>query len=186
MVAIALALGALTLGAPTQKAAASLAQKSPTQINLAAPFWESWGQDSDPLAGVDRSNEATEADPVGTWTNSVDDCPDWTKPTTKADKIKEVMKKLNRKSSNFRCAPGADDVCDANDRKAMFTCMDKDSSGTVDKSEVEAMCEAAGVDKDVADMMMVVFDTNGDGTLSAKEVNDVFVCMEDGCAPPSK
>ena len=41
MVAIALAFGALTLGAPTQKAAASLAQKNPTKsgIDLAAPFW---------------------------------------------------------------------------------------------------------------------------------------------------
>ena len=177
MVAIALAFGALTLGAPTQKAAASLAQKSPAQINLAAPFWESWGQDeSDPLAGVDRSNEASEAssDP-STWTNSVD-CPATKVTSGDADKIKEMMKKLTRKGyGDSGCL--MQDPCDANDRKAGFECVDKDSSGTIDKSEMEAMLEAEGAPKEAADYMMGMFDVNGDGTLSEKEVNDVTVCM---------
>merc|ERR1711865_344777 len=234
MVAIALAFGALTLGAPTQKAAASLAQKSPTQINLAAPFWESWGQDeSDPLAGVDRSNEASEAssDP-STWTNSVD-CPATKVTSGDADKI---VKKLTRKDEGSNgeeacenkglepsectavgcckyddgqcwsavetapCSSGSgggggggarkgegsgckvEDPCDANDRKAGFECADKDSSGTVDKSEMEAMLEAEGAPKEAADMMMDMFDVNGDGTLSEKEVNDVTVCLMKGCA----
>merc|ERR1711865_1162761 len=179
MVAIALAFGALTLGAPTQKAAASLAQKSPTQINLAAPFWESWGQDeSDPLAGVDRSNKASEAssDP-STWTNSVD-CPATKVTSGDADKIKEMMKKLTRKDEGSN----GEDPCDANDRKAGFECVDKDSSGTIDKSEMEAMLEAEGAPKEAADYMMGMFDVNGDGTLSEKEVNDVTVCLMKGCA----
>merc|ERR1712086_168815 len=97
------------------------------------------------------------------WTNDDVDCPATKVTSGNADKIKE-------------------DPCDANERKAAFDCLDKDGSGTVDKSEMEAMLEAAGAPKEAADMMMDIFDVNGDGTLSGKEVNDVTVCLMGGCA----
>ena len=164
MAAIALAFGALSLGIPhlQDTAATSLTQKkspSPSGINLAAPFW--WGQQESSV-----------------WTNDDVDCPATKVTSGNADKIKEVMKKLTRKSSS--CS--MEDPCDANERKAAFDCLDKDGSGTVDKSEMEAMLEAAGAPKEAADMMMDIFDVNGDGTLSGKEVNDVTVCLMGGCA----
>merc|ERR1712028_74186 len=136
-------------------------------------------QESDPLAGVDRSDEAEVAssDP-STWTNIDVDCSATKVTSGDADKTKEVMKKLTRKSSGCH----VEDPCDANEREGQFHCMDKDGSGTVDKSEVEAMLEEEGAPKEIADMVMDIFDVNGDGTLSGKEVNDVTVCLMGGCA----
>merc|ERR1711865_20160 len=63
-----------------------------------------------------------------------------------------------------------------------FEEMDKDSSGTVDKSEVEEFLVSQGAPKEAADMVLGMLDTNGDGTITKEEFNDALVCMmcEDG------
>ena len=170
MVAIALAFGALTLGAPTQKAAASLAQKNPTKsgINLAAPFW-----------GNDNGSS-------GDFTNDGVDCSATRVASGDANKIKDTMKKLTARP---RCSAQGGDVCDPAVRQLGFDCMDKDGSGTVTTKEVEDMMEADGAPKEAAAMIVGIFDENGDGTITAKEFNDAMVCMmsdmHDMCAEHS-
>merc|ERR1711966_443593 len=87
---IALAFGALTLGAPAQKAAASLAQKNPTKsgINLAAPFW-----------GNDNGSS-------GDFTNDGVDCSATRVASGDANKIKDTMKKLTALERHFRVPQG--------------------------------------------------------------------------------
>jgi hypothetical protein len=105
------------------------------------------------------------------WTNDGVDCP----ATTASDnnKAKEVLRKLTAKTG---CAAGGDG-CDGEVREGAFECMDKDSSGTVDKSEVEEFMVSQGAPAEYADHMMGMFDTNGDGTITAEEFNDAYVCM---------
>ena len=101
------------------------------------------------------------------WTDDGVDCP---APTASdGDKAKKVWTKLTAKQDG--------DVCDPEVRKHAFEGMDKDGSGTVDKSEVEAMLEADGAPKEAADMVMGMLDTNGDGTITKEEFNDALVCM---------
>ena len=162
MVAIALAFGALTLGAPTQKAAASLAQKNPTKsgINLAAPFW-----------GNDHGN-----DDDSTWTNGGVDCPATRVTSGDADKVKDMMQKLTARPKCSVTDKGGD-PCDPASRKLQFECGDKDGSGTITTKEVEDALVADGAPKEMAAMVVGIFDENGDGTITAKEFNDAMVCM---------
>ena len=151
---------ALTLGAPTQTAAASLAQKNPTKsgINLAAPFW-----------GNDHDDH-------GDFTNDGVTCPDHS--TSDANTIKDAMKKLTARP---RCSPPKNgDPCDPEIRKLGFDCMDKDGSGTITTKEVEEQMEADGAPAGKAAMIVGMFDENGDGTITAKEFNDAMVCMMSG------
>ena len=148
---------ALTLGAPTQTAAASLAQKNPTKsgINLAAPFW-----------GNDHDDH-------GDYTNDGVTCPDHS--TRDANMIKDTMKKLTARP---RCSPPKNgDPCDPEVRKLGFDCMDKNGDGSITTQEVEEQLEADGADKAAAEMIVKMFDENGDGTITAKEYNDSIVCM---------
>ena len=148
---------ALTLGAPTQTAAASLAQKNPTKsgINLAAPFW-----------GNDHDDN-------GDFTNDGVTCPDHS--TADANMIKDTMKKLTARP---RCSPPKNgDICDPEVRKLGFDCMDKDGSGAITTHEVEEQMEADGAPEGSAKMIVGMFDENGDGTITAKEFNDAMVCM---------
>ena len=162
MVAIALAFGALTLGAPTQTAAASLAQKNPTKsgINLAAPFW-----------GNDHGN-----DDDSTWTNGGVDCPATRVTSGDADKVKDMMQKLTARPKCSVTDKGGD-PCDPASRKLQFECGDKDGSGTITTKEVEDALVADGAPKEMAAMVVGIFDENGDGTITAKEFNDAIVCM---------
>ena len=176
MVAIALAFGALTLGAPTQKAAASLAQKkSPTQsgINLAAPFWGDWGSQQGASSDGASSDGASSNGASSVWTNAGIDCPDMKVTSDNVDKMKDVMKKLTRKPNCIASYDG----CDPDLRQAAFHCLDRDGSGTVEKSEVEDTLMGHGAAKELAENCMDVFDENGDGTITEKEFNDATVCM---------
>ena len=101
------------------------------------------------------------------WTDDGVDCP--APHASDGDKAKKVWTKLTAKQEI--------DPCDPEVRKHQFEEMDKDSSGTVDKSEVEEFLVSQGAPKEAADMVLGMLDTNGDGTITKEEFNDALVCM---------
>ena len=101
------------------------------------------------------------------WTDDGVDCP--APHASDGDKAKKVWTKLTTKQES--------DPCDPEVRKHQFEEMDKDSSGTVDKSEVEEFLVSQGAPKEAADMVLGMLDTNGDGTITKEEFNDALVCM---------
>merc|ERR1712085_192149 len=62
-----------------------------------------------------------------------------------------------------------------------FECLDTDSSGNVDRSELEEFMASQGVPAEYADQVMGMFDENGDGTITKTEFNDAIVCLMGGC-----
>jgi len=101
------------------------------------------------------------------WTNDGVSCPDVDYPLA----VKEKFLKLTAKTTAL--APCSEQTafqnpCDPLERKVLFACWDKDSSGTITTSEME---------ESMGDEFMAQFDKNGDGTITNKEFNDAAVCQ---------
>jgi Ca2+-binding EF-hand superfamily protein len=116
------------------------------------------------------------------WTNDGVECP----ASTASDrhKAKEMLLKLTAKTNKTSCVVGVfegADGCDPEVREQDFECLDTDSSGNVDRSELEEFMASQGVPAEYADQVMGMFDENGDGTITKNEFNDAIVCLMGGC-----
>ena len=127
--------------------------------------------------GGQQQQQQQQQEEESVWTNDGVECP----ATTASDrhKAKEMLLKLTAKTNKTSCVGGGDG-CDPEVREQEFECLDTDSSGNVDRSELEEFMASQGVPAEAFDYVMGIFDENGDGTITKNEFNDAIVCLM-GC-----
>merc|ERR1711865_359386 len=95
-------------------------------------------------------------------------------------KAKEMLLKLTAKTNKTSCVVGVfegADGCDPEVREQDFECLDTDSSGNVDRSELEEFMASQGIPAEAVDYVLGMFDTNGDGMITKNEFNDAIFCL---------